>query len=103
MSTISVNTGETKSIVISVVDADGVGVDVTGLTLSFVVENQLKVDIASVSSGSITIDGSDVSIALTSPMTDSEAFFVWSLRNTPNDSVLMQGPFVVTYSPSIDA
>jgi hypothetical protein len=101
--TISVFTSETPTVSIAVVDGAGDSVTVTALTLSLVIERRATTDLIVIADGSITKSGSTISFVVPTEATSAEGHHRWSLRDTSDDSVLLQGPFIVTYSPTVDA
>jgi hypothetical protein len=100
--TISVFTSETPTVSITVVDGEGNAVTVTSLTLSLVIERRATADLVVIADASITKSGSTISFAVPSQATSAEGHHRWSLRDTADDSVLLQGPFIVTYAPTVD-
>jgi hypothetical protein len=100
--TISVFTSETPTVSIAVVDGEGNAVTVTLLTLSLVIEKRATADLVVIPDASITKSGSTISFVVPGQATSAEGHHRWSLRNTADDSVLLQGPFIVTYAPTVD-
>jgi hypothetical protein len=100
--TISVFTSEMPTVSIAVVDGEGNAVTVTSLTLSLVIERRATADLVVIADASITKSGSTISFVVPSQATSAEGHHRWSLRDTADDSVLLQGPFIVTYAPTVD-
>jgi hypothetical protein len=100
--TISVFTSETPTVSIAVVDGEGNALTVTSLTLSLVIERRATADLVVIADASITKSGSTISFVVPSQVTSAEGHHRWSLRDTADDSVLLQGPFIVTYAPTVD-
>jgi hypothetical protein len=100
--TINVFTQETCTVSIAVVDAEGNAVTVTGLTLEIVIESRLMTDVVVIANGSITKSGSTISFAIPSSVSATEGAYQWALRKTNDDSVLLQGPLIVSYAPQGD-
>lgn len=100
--TIEVFTGETTTVSIATVDAQGNSVDYSGSALSVVIESKNGTDKATIADGSITKNSSTISFAVPAAVTATEATYRWALRDTADDGVLMQGPLIVTYAPEAD-
>lgn len=77
--------------------------DIESLSLTFTVETLRKTDVASVTTGSITKDGTTASLSLTSAMTSSERTLRWSLVNTANGEAVAGGLMFVTYDAQGDS
>ena len=102
--TINLFTGETPTISIACVDADGEEVDLTGLTLTIAFESKTSsTDIATVASGSITISGASFSFAIPSAVTANPSNWLWSLRKSDGNTVLMHGVATVARGAKADA
>lgn len=101
--TITAFVGETATVSIAVVDAQGEAVTVTGLTLEIVVERRSLADVVTIANGDITKTGSTISFAIPSALSSTEGDYRWSLRSAAGDAVLLQGPFIVKYAPQADA
>lgn len=98
--TISLYVGETGSVSIAVVDADGDAVDLTGLTLTVVFESRSKTDIVEIADADITVSSSTISFDIPALVTTAPATWLWSLRSTT--SVLLAGNCLVDYAASAD-
>ena len=92
--------GETQTVAVQVVDANGVSVDVEDLTLSLVFELRDKQDVVVIEDQDITKDGSTISFALPADLTDASRKMRWSLRT--DESVLVSGTATVEYAPKVD-
>jgi len=101
--TITAFVGETATVSIAVVDAQGASVAVTGLTLEIVVERKSLADVVTIGNGDITKTGSTISFAIPSALSSTEGDYRWSLRSAAGDAVLLQGPFIVKYAPQADS
>jgi len=101
--TITAFVGETATVSIAVVDAQGSAVTVTGLTLEIVVERKSLADVVTIANGDITKTGSTISFAIPSALSSTEGDYRWSLRSAAGDAVLLQGPFIVKYAPQADS
>lgn len=99
---ITVFKGETKTIAIAVTDADGNAVDVSGMTLEVAIEDLSGTDIASVADGSITKVTSTASFNAPSAATSSVGEYVWAMRQTTGDAVLMHGRWTVLNAADVD-
>lgn len=98
---LSVFIGETTTLTIPVVDADGDAVDTTGMTLSVVFEDKnTRTDVAFVADGGITKTTTTVSFAVPSAVTTTDRQLLWSLRNTT--TVLLHGVCSVEYAAKAD-
>lgn len=101
--TINVFTNETPTIYVSVVDASGSEVDIESMSLAMIIEMRSRDDIVVIADSDITKDGSAFSFVVPSAATDSEGLNRWTLRNTGDGTVLMHGPFVVSYAADEDS
>jgi hypothetical protein len=100
--TITVFTSELVTVAVACVDSDGDAVDISAMNLEIIIENQRNSDIVVIANASITKVVSTFSFTVPISVSGTEGNYQWALRKTTDDSVLMQGPFVVVYAPQSD-
>ncbi len=89
---------ETVSFTVLPVDADGVAVDTTGMTLAIVIEDRTTADVETITDASITKTATSYTFStVTSNTTLGQKR--WSCRNTANANVISTGSYVVSYAP----
>lgn len=91
-------TKETVTVTISVVDAEGNAVDLTGRTLEIAFENIRGTDVAIVADGDITKSSNSAAFAIPSAVTNAAGDKPWSMRDTSNNAVLVRGFVQVAYA-----
>lgn len=89
---------ETVSFTVLPLDADGVAVDTTGMTLAIVIEDRTTADVETITDASITKTSTSYTFStVTSNTTLGQKR--WSCRNTANANVITTGSYVVSYAP----
>lgn len=105
--TISLFTGETIPNTVTVVDADGNAIDLTGYTsLQVVIENDDGTDVETHEGGGLTIGGTDnnqITFTNGAAVTASPGSLNWSLRDTDDNEVIQFGTIVVSYAAMADS
>jgi len=104
--TISLYTEEVKATTISISDADGDAVDLSGLTLQLAIEDHAGSDVQVIADGSITRSGAsseNATFTNSAAVTATERVLRWSLRDiTTGNEVLARGNIVVTNAGAED-
>jgi hypothetical protein len=99
-STIRVFTRETTTLTMAVVNAMGEPVDLSGLSLSLIIERASGGDLSVIEdAGIIRVDGS-ISFMLPAEVSAAEGHHAWALRSD-DGAVLMHGPLIVEYAPEV--
>lgn len=101
--TIEVFTKETASVSVSITDSAGDAVSVEALTLEVVIESMTTGDKVVIMDASISKSSNTLTFAVPAAVSATEATYVYAIRSTANDTVLMQGPFIVTYAAEADS
>ena len=101
--TLEVFQAAAKTFTLTVLDADGDAVSLSGKALRFVYETDADPPVAQqkMETSTITIGGSGnnvVTVPLTASETPTSGRYRWRLWNTTDDQVLQHGPFVVRAS-----
>lgn len=76
--------------------------DVTTSVLSFIVETKQKLDVATISNGSIAKSGTTATLTLTAPMTEVERTLNWSLVIASTNETVASGLLFCTYDAQGD-
>lgn len=98
--TIRVFTRETTTLTLAVVNAIGQPVDLSGATLSLIIERAKGGDISVIEDGDIAVNDSTISFAIPAEVSAAEGYHNWALRGS-DGVVLMQGPLIVEYAPEV--
>lgn len=88
---------ETKTLSISVIDGDGAAVDVSAMTLTVVIEQTDKTEIAVIEDADITKVTSTASFAIPEAASDTVGNYKWSMRQATGNAVIMYGCWDVRY------
>jgi hypothetical protein len=100
--TINLFVGETQTVAVACVDAEGDAVTLTGLTLELVIETLTGTDVEVIADASITKSGSTFSFVVPTTVTASQRTLRWALRKTTDGAVLMHGKMPVTKAAKSD-
>ena len=76
-----------------------IDIDITAIDVRFVVENSAKVDVLTIANASITKSTTAFTVTIPTTITSTITNYIWSLRATATDKVLVQGTIQVRYSP----
>ncbi len=100
--TISLFTGETPSVSVACLDAEGNAVTLTGLTLELTIETLAGTDVEVIADADIGKSGSTFTFSPSTTVTATARTLNWSLRKTSDDSVLMHGKMTVSKAAKAD-
>jgi hypothetical protein len=73
-------------------------IDVSALNIRFVLEDETQANVLSIANGSIARTSTSFTVLIPNSITSQLKSFIWSLRTTTDDKVLVRGAMQVEYA-----